>query len=511
MKLKTIYKEASKNKLLVFVVFLAIFFRFYKFTNLQYFSDGEVLFYSILKQITNDHRLVLISPNQVMGINLGSILHWIVSPIFLIAKGNPIILGGVGSFVGVIVTFLVYKAGSLISKKAGLLSAGFYATSFMISMNDRRFWQLSFNSLFCIISYLAIFYLIKNKNLKVSAFIFAFTSIFAWHADLTLLTIPLFGLVSVVKFKIKLNKKHIPAILVILFSFLPLFAFELRHNFVNTKSFINTLNNQEKTRTPFFDNIKYIGNSLARTIFISPKNLSSNFKYAHEYEKPPFALTSLIILALVVFGYTKNKKKNIAKDLNDLYLATFFGGIIIYSVIYGGAYYDHYLVSIFPMIALFIGANLSFLHRKKIALISLVGIYVGINTYTLIKSEMSHPVKNKMKIVKKLSPKLEGKKFAAYDLDVKGAGFHYIYEYQGLYPVKSSAIDAWGWIYMSNSFLRVTPESSWPNTVVVLRSSDAKDIQDERIVSIDTYEDIQGIIIDNTSQKISNKNIYDFK
>jgi len=143
MRKFNIFKLFTKvDKILIFILGLAIFFRFFRLFDFQYWSVDEEIFVAVVRQIAVNHKLILTSPNVAIAVSLGSFFHLLSAPIFLLAGLTASKILFAGSVLGVITTLAVYKTG----KELGGLFVGRVA-SFLYPDFANYVPQLSFASL----------------------------------------------------------------------------------------------------------------------------------------------------------------------------------------------------------------------------------------------------------------------------------------------------------------------------------------------------------------------------
>ena len=302
---------------------------------------------------------------------------------------------------------------------------------------------------------------------------------FSWHSDFSVLVIPLAGFLTWIVFRPKIfSKKNIPALFLLIFSFLPLLIFDLRHDFVNFKM-INSIFSRFENRSFSTENINFslFPKTMMRIIFLSPKNIQDNFAYnKNAYSFPKYPFLSGIIVAFSLFVFSKRlieEKKDIFKMIG-IFLITFLFGFFIHTAFYGGDFYQHYLTLLFPIFCLLFALGLDFCLKNKIKLpvYLFLASFLIVNLYVLFSAKVKHSTYEKIKKIKKVKNLLIKQKFAAYDFGFEGAGMHYLYLYHDLHPVKTTDVDDWYWVYMTHSLFDVAPEMEWPDKVLVMIAKD---------------------------------------
>src|SRR5579884_1782226 len=102
---------------------------------------------------------------------------------------------------------------------------------------DRRFWHLTLGPFLSLLVLLSLFK-IKKGQLKY-VYLLVTALILGFNSDYTNLVLILFTVICWFVFKLPVRKKEVLiAVAIFILSNLPLVAFDLRHNFLNTKAFI---------------------------------------------------------------------------------------------------------------------------------------------------------------------------------------------------------------------------------------------------------------------------------
>ncbi|MFC1750751.1 hypothetical protein ACFL2V_18325, partial [Pseudomonadota bacterium] len=195
------------------------------------------------RKVFMDHKPPLVVSNSSLAISLGPFFHWITGFLLsLIPQHSPVILLLLGSVLGCFTTLTIYLTLKSVSKNVAYISSFLYASSFLVSLFDRRWWPLTFNSIFVVLSIFALTKILKGKHSYL--LLLATLSSFSFHADPSLSVIPISSLLVLVLLKIKLNfKQLIPPFLVVLFFLTPLALFELRHPGKVTGPIVNLTSN----------------------------------------------------------------------------------------------------------------------------------------------------------------------------------------------------------------------------------------------------------------------------
>lgn len=448
----------KNNILIILIIFLAILFRFYRLWDFQYWSVDEEIFVAVVRQITVDHKLLLVSPNVAIATSLGSFFHLLSAPIFLLANFTASKILIAGSILGVLTTFAVYKVG-------GRIAAFLYAGSFLAALSDRRWWPLSLDPLLAILSILAVTKIIEGKYKY--ALLLAICASFAWHADPSLAVIIIFAVFSAIVFKIPLFKKaYIPALIYLFFSIAPFFIFELRHPGAVTHPFLELLTRSRGQVEWSLDSLELL-RGFARGLFVPPgPDIEKYFLYTKIYPAPFLSpLPEILTLLFFIFPFWIKEQK---VKIVYLFLLSFLLGIIVFTLRIGAEFHQHYFVVAWP--AFFILVAFTLQKTAKIWAVIFLTAFLTINLATLLFSSMRYPLFKKEMAVDKAIAIIDNKPFA---LKVQSDGRYFegvggLFFLKNKFPSNLDYYEAWDWIYRAYSLYEVPPvKGPFQNTIII--------------------------------------------
>lgn len=228
----------SKNKfLLIFVLSVAFFFRFYNSPNrygIGYDGSRDALVaFESAKQI----QLPLTGSFSSIGpITFGPLYYWYITLATLLpAKWGPWIGINIASF---LMVFVMYKTGKLlINEQFGIILAFVAALSPAQIISGT---QLQQHALIGFLSSVVIYFLIKHYYQKLRTFEYIFwgfcmgVAINSHYQAVSLLTLPI---LVVIFFKRK--KFILPFALGFFISFIPFLIFELTNHWFNTRNILD--------------------------------------------------------------------------------------------------------------------------------------------------------------------------------------------------------------------------------------------------------------------------------
>jgi len=471
-------RKVNRTSLILFIILLlAFFFRFYKLT--EWFSFGMDQEYEafLVKNIVEGNHIPLIGVNAGdTGIYLGPYFIYLSVIPYLLFLGNPLGFAVTASFLGVVVTYLIFViVKKLFSLPAGLFAAFFYAASFLASYYDRSFWNPMPVPLLSLLIVYFIYRIVRGDGKYLVFLAFVFGLIFHTHLSLLIFT-PIVIYVLIVNRQKFSRKIIIWSLCVFLFMLAPLLLFELRHNFTNSRAVIKSFSAENNSQTSGFNNRAYhLMNFLGRFIWIPPapdlfveKGMCRDLLWLRKNAYPE--IIGLTVLALAVFLYLHHPGKRSAAYA--LVMAVFSMGLLAV-LFYRGNFYEYYLLFLLPFLAIVLGIVVSILNRSenlKPLAVLIVFVFLVLNLITLFTAQNSYTHNNKIAVTQFT------KKYVSQDtfnLEALGecprfGGWRYLFEYNVGTPVHSYMDSYFQWLYQDK-----TP-SGQPEKVVLLSMIDAR-------------------------------------
>ena len=421
----------SLPNIVFYILILVIFFtRFYKIPDFFNFGIDEeyqaLLSWSIVK---NFHILWIGVSASNIGYYLGPGLTYLGAALLWLSKGNPIIFAYFASLIGVLTGVSIYfVVKSIFNKKVALTSFFLYCFSPFAFYYDRRYWPIGVP----LVGLWLFFSLIKAfKNPRWLLFTALLMGI-SYHLHISLW---LFWPIIFFVFVYLISKRKIffstiiQSMLIFFICTLPLFVFDLIHNFDNLLMPIRLITNA-KTRqavlNPFM-RIPQLIQNLAKTCLADSGLL---IKYI-------FFVSFCIFCFFLLF-----KRKTLEIRILFAIIFLFFLGFIFFP----SPMQEYYFVLVLPFViivsALFLGL-LSWL------IYPIILIYCLINTFFIIKKPTLGDYQIKMSVIKKTTAVI---KKSPFKLETEGdylsyGGWRYLFQSSGHTPVQSSADSMFGWIY----------------------------------------------------------------
>lgn len=351
--LRRIKNIVAKNKLIILLVFIGVFLRFYKLEEFTTFLGDQGRDAIIIKRIINFEHFPAIGPiSSVGGVFLGPFFYYLVAPFLFIFNLNPLGLAFGTAFLTVIgLTISYFIIRKEINKQTGLIFLVLYVFSSIQIEYSRFSWNPNLLPLF---SFFTLYFFYQSILSKKYFWSVLFGSFLAFSIQLHYLALFLFVPTIVFLIFYQLCHKnflisYFSNLLISLISFLlffsPLIVFDLKHNFINLNSFIKLFTNQKVVApSSSFDRLLTTINSFFTFI------LKINFN-------PYFSLTIFLFLIYYFF----KKKSFVKKPFLQLNFLNFFLYLFFFSL-FNTNRYPHYYGQIYLSFFLI----LAFIFAQKI-------------------------------------------------------------------------------------------------------------------------------------------------
>lgn len=474
--------QTKEGLLLLIVVVLGLLLRLYRINELFYYTMDEEVMNLIQRRIVLLQHFPLIGSVSPLSTYLGPIFYYFGAVILAISNLNPLGLGIFGSLLGAANIFFIYFVASrFFDRRVGILAAIFYSFSFLQTIFDRRYWHLTPGPFLSMLILFAL-YKIKKGSIK---FIYLLTGalIFGWNTDYTNLVLFLFTFLVWIIFRLPVRRKEVAiAIFIFILSNAPLVLFELRHDFLNSKSFVSyftTKHQESKSATEGVLNASQSRETLGKTrieqatltsllpyitfsraIFTtSDLNISAQHTYCKDYifarnnaqGKALPGAAAIIILAFI-FLTIKNWQSKFSTSYKLIlgFFLVFQLGVLIYSFLFKGDVFEHYLSTLLPYLFIILAVVLSWIYQRfKVMTIILVGFFILSNIYLTFNSFNPLGYKNKIEATQFALNQVSNREFS---LDSVGScfrydGYYYPFILQGRHPVKSYQDSNYSWLF----------------------------------------------------------------
>lgn len=368
-------KWLKENWLIVLILLIGAFSRFYKIDSYMTFLGDEGRDAIIVRNLLVKADPILIGPGtSVGGMYLGPLYYYFMAPFLFLSNFSPVGPAVGVAILGIATIYLVY----LISKewfgeKAAIVSSLLYALSPTVIIYSRSSWNPNIMPFFALLAIYSIWRVWKDRKynwLYITAISFAFVMQSHYLGLLLAPVLFLFWLISKVPLKTTVISIFIFGILMS-----PLALFDMRHGYLNSKALYKFLTVRQETVSirpwtaipktyPIFDQIN--------SSMLTAKDTSGTI------------VTLLMLVWLVFYVLRKNKQKN--KSQYYLLIVWIFTGLIGFGL-YKQHIYDHYFGFLFPAPFLLLGAMVQDRVNSGKKYINLVVyVLIGFMVYLNIKN-----------------------------------------------------------------------------------------------------------------------------
>ncbi len=387
---------------LIFVLFLAGFFRFYKISEYMTFLGDEGRDAIVIKKILTNYDLPLIGPPTSVGnIYLGPLYYYLMTLPMAIFYLNPVAAAGMNAFFGVATVLFIYYLGkNWFGRFAGLVAAYLYAISPVTVIYSRSSWNPNPTPFFSLLTIFGFYKAYESKNFKwlILTGIGAAAAIQMHYLALILLPIIVVVWIKALLSNLAENKYRafwagtILAVASFLFLMSPLVVFDIKHNFLNYRAITELFSNND-TAVSF-----NLLNTLSKIPAIFSNNLIGRYIAAeNSFLQQLVALLVLMPLAGATYQVYKNRLINFGLWILNTWLLIGVLGLSFYK----GSIYDHYLGFLNPAPFLLLGGVvfLISLAPKRIRWLGNGGVFIMLITLTIVnlqKSPLLKPPNNQL-------------------------------------------------------------------------------------------------------------------
>ncbi len=446
-----------KFKAIYFVLVVSLLVRFLSLPKLLTFTpDEEYLIYIANTLIKHFHIIWIGVSSLGFDLYMGPFWIYIISAFLLLSKGDPIILGYLASFLGVITTGVVYFIGKkFFSEKVGIISSILYATSALVVYNDQK----SYPTGVALLSTLMALSIFMTKYSKRWWILFALFYGLVFHIHLSLILMIFVALYWVALHRKSIDKKTFAlSVFAFLLIVSPLIAFDYFHKGSNITVPIriikSVLDGKSKSTLNLIPRITILSGSLSRILYLPLGKEATDEVlfpcYLNVYStrsKPVVSLSLLVASILVFFIVSKKSWGNENKKLLILISLSFIIPFIFLPIINP---VEYYLQGFFPFLLLIIAITVESLNKTgKFFGYFAVAVLVlhGISTVYTAKGDFG--LNSKKNIISSVMNKIGTSSFS---IDEEGgcqryAGWRYLFEAYGRRPEKANEDKTFSWLY----------------------------------------------------------------
>jgi len=330
--LKRIKNILTKNWLFLILLIIGIFLRLYRLEEFITFLGDQGRDAIVIKRIITFEHFPALGPVSSVGqVFLGPFFYYLMAPFLALFRLNPVGLAFGSAFystIGIIFAYFILKK---IDQKTANIFLVLSTFSWILIHNARFSWNPNLLSFFSFFT-LYFFSLFFEKNLFfpfLAGMFFSFSTQLHYLGFLLAPTLILFFLMNYKKILKQLSlfiKKIISFLIGFLTFYLPLILFDLKHQFLNTKNFLNLFTGEGIIKSAsFYQRFQETLTNFFKFTF----NLKINY------------WLSFIFFVLLFFYFLKKNFFH-KKPLFQLLFLSFFVFILSFSALNSFRYYHYY-------------------------------------------------------------------------------------------------------------------------------------------------------------------------
>ena len=461
---------------ILLLVLFTFILRVIKIEDLFYFTYDESIPAFVGRRLLLEKHLPLIGGVTPFNFHLAPYFYWLLSLILIIGKLNPIAWGWAAAIIAMFTTLMMYMVGKTFANyKVGFLAAAFWTFSYLANVYDRHFWALYWGPLVSLIVLYSLYKIITcsvilspSKSLRAKNLLRTFDKFtillgiviaLSIHADPSNVVFLALSILVWIIYKLPIKRSTFLAAGFILFSFLPLVVFDLRHNFANTRPVAEFI--LQGRNNPGLNTHKFINNSLlfpraaSRLIYTFGDNeISKQYSYCQTFvaEKfkaipiPVLIISTITVLVFLTWSFTRRKMEP-QLFVMSLLLALYFVGIQIYGTIFRADIFEHYITGTFALFLLVFVLLVSKLPKKL--WLAVLGIFILINLLKFSLAANSQGLSIKRRAIEYTMAQVGNKPFSLDSLSTcwKLNGYRYLFAVFGHEPVKSYVDPNFSYLY----------------------------------------------------------------
>lgn len=418
--------------ILVFTaLILGTFLRFYHYYDWFFFSVDEEHYSFMTRMITVDHHFPLIG-GPISGTKL-YMAPWFLyfnAVWFWLSNNNPVFSGAVFTILELGVVIIIYLLGKkLFSAKAGAVGALLYAGSFLLTLFDRHYWNITLTPLISILTFYGLLRYLEGsrKWLIVTALVLGF----GLSSTFSVFAVFLFALLVLVLYK----KRDLSLFLgIIALMHLPLLFFDLRHDFWLWRALFSVHAAGSVTGNAFELLIQTLGKALVITSPLDVSNETSICDIKHYAPEVWAVVLGLISMMGIIFSKRK--------ILIGLLLFINIFSLFLFRAEPGERHFLPFLPVFFVL------AGIVLAKLPKIVTTVIIISLLAINFSSFINSYASFGILKKENIVKNIITKTKAGEFY---LDSVGSchkwGYRYLFSEFNHEPAASYLDADFSWMY----------------------------------------------------------------
>ncbi|MDO8619223.1 MAG: glycosyltransferase [Candidatus Daviesbacteria bacterium] len=371
------------------VLLLAAFLRFYRLADYMTFLGDEGRDALIIKGMLVDQNMPFIGPPTSVGnIYLGPLYYYMMALSMGIFWLNPVAAAGMNALIGVSTVLLIYWLNKKwFSRGAGLISAFLYAISPVTIFYSRSSWNPNPAPFFALIGAWAFYKSHTAANFKWLFLVGAASAAALNMHYLALILVPIFGIMWLGELISKRAIKNfwlgtIGAIIAFWVVMLPLVLFDFKHEFLNYRAIIGIFSAGESVNFSLLDTLFRLPNIYFHDLigrYLAGENLILTL------------VVSILVLVPIILGLNSKFQKKMSWPVIFLGVWLFVG--LIGLSFYNNSIYDHYLGFMNPVPYLLLGAGWPILSKinLRLAVVVFFALILSLSYVNLMKNPLLRP------------------------------------------------------------------------------------------------------------------------
>lgn len=396
-----IQKHRLEFVLILLLLLLTLFLRFYKLPEYMSFLGDEGRDGLVVKKILIEHDFPLLgAPTSVGNMYLGPIYYYMMSVPMALFWMNPVAASGMVALIGTGTVLLIYYlARKWFGVTAALVSAFFYSISPVNIIYSRSSWNPNPAPFFALLSMFGLFKAHESGNFRWFILTGASLAFILQMHYLSLILIPILGILWLNELRIYIKNPNrrkyfvsstILSILVFLFLMSPLVIFDFKYNFMNYRAFTTLLTSNDSS----------VGVGSGNNIF----NIYFNLLIGRYLGGQVLWVSMVLGIMILVPLFWALIKKYRGTEVSWPYLGLGIWLVVglVGLTLYKKNIYDHYLGFLNPVIYLLLGAFVQIVWivkkpKYRLLLISLLAIFLVYVAYlNILNNPLLKPPLNQL-------------------------------------------------------------------------------------------------------------------
>ncbi len=372
IKKKLPKKIEIKHVFLLAFLMIASFLRLYNIPNTVQFLGDQGRDAIAVSKIFTEFNPVFIGPVTSVGnMYLGPLYYYFMLPFLILTYPSPMGPVYAMAILGILTVFLMYYIGKqFLSERAALAASGLFGLSAVVAHNTRFSWNPNPAPIVSLFLIFFTYKAIKNDTKYWILVTVCFAILIQLHY-LTLLSGAGFGVVWLYQLVSKMRKNKsvkqmllntVFAVFIFFISLTPLLLFDLKHDGLNRKAFIEILTKEDT----FSGSSENSSNSITKVMYGlkgRSEQIITDISIGKHVGIINIVVLCIVIITFYMHIYEKYKQK---KDVaGELILACFLITGILGTTFYQHNVYEHYIAYLFPVSFFVLGVSFDYLISKR--------------------------------------------------------------------------------------------------------------------------------------------------